>query len=73
MTGDELRAALGRLGWSGAELARRQGRGANAVSAWVTGKRPVPDHIIEYLRVMEQAREAQEALANITEPTTGRR
>lgn len=58
MTGQEYKAALARLGWSQAELGRRLGVHANTVINW--GRDGPPGHVVEYLRVMELARQMLE-------------
>ena len=50
-TAQALKEALASLGWSQATLARRLGKGQDAVSAWATGKVAVPAYTQEYLRV----------------------
>lgn len=52
MDKDALRAALERLGWSQAALARRLGFHVNTVNKWATGKVDAPHHVAEYLRAM---------------------
>lgn len=46
---DDLAAALLTLGWSRGELARRLGIHRNTVSAWSTGKAPIPGPVAAYL------------------------
>lgn len=66
MTRPEFVAALKELGWSGAYLAKRLGTTANTVSAWRTGKAPVPGYAAAYLdlalKVKRLAKEAGEIL-----------
>lgn len=57
MTAQALNDALADLGWTGAELARRLGKGPQAVSAWRTGRTAVPRYVEEYLRVMILAKD----------------
>lgn len=49
MKEDGLWASMHVLGLSQADLARRLGRTPKAVSDWVTGKKPVPKYVAEYL------------------------
>lgn len=48
--------ALGTLGWSQAEFARRTGVTAVTVSRWMGGRK-MPPWVAEYLRVMLLAKE----------------
>lgn len=57
MTARALNDVLASLGWTGAELSRRLGKGKQAVSAWRTGRTEVPRYVEEYLRVMVLAKE----------------
>lgn len=57
MGAQSLNSTLATLGWTGAELARRLGKGKQAVSAWRTGRTAVPKYVEEYLRVMVLAKE----------------
>ena len=58
MTGQELKSALERLGWSQAELGRRLGVHVNTVTNWVNNG--APPHVVEYLRVLGLARQMLE-------------
>lgn len=49
MTAEELRHALGALGWKQSELARRVGVGDTTVSRWIGGDPPVPEPVAAYL------------------------
>ena len=58
MPGSEMVAALKRLGWSQAELGRRLGVKASSVTRWAQTE--APGYVVEYLRVMELARQILE-------------
>ena len=58
VTASELKRTLSILGWRGSHLSRRLGVHANSVSAWMTGKTPVPTYVEEYLRVVRLLHEA---------------
>ena len=53
MDKDELRQALGSLGWKQSELARKLGVTTSTVSRWATGE-PIPIWLAEYLGVMQE-------------------
>ena len=55
----KLNTLLKFLGWHGKTLARRLGVTPKAVSAWRTGKRPVPGYATAYLRASARLRVAQ--------------
>lgn len=57
MTGNDLKIALDRIGWTGGELARRIGVSRNTVSGWTTGKHPIPKLLVEYLALIEAIKE----------------
>jgi hypothetical protein len=50
MDGQEMAQLLGRIGWPSSELARRLNIGVRSVAGWLSGKRPVPDNVAEWLR-----------------------
>jgi transcriptional regulator with XRE-family HTH domain len=52
MTKDQFREALKSAEWSQKQFAERMGFDAATVSRWASGKRPIPQHIEEYLRVV---------------------
>ena len=58
MTKEAFESALSRLDLSGAIFGMRLGVHRNAVSAWRTGRRPVPGYVEEYLRAMLLIKEA---------------
>jgi len=52
----EFLRALETLGWSQSKLAKRLSVHANSVSAWATGKTPVPGPVRAYLRIALKAK-----------------
>lgn len=54
----DLSKILRDLDWSQADLSRKLGVHQNTVSAWATGRDPVPGYAAEYLRVARLAKEA---------------
>ena len=46
---DRMRQALALLGWNQSDLARKLGMTAKQVSAWMTGKAPVPSYVLAFL------------------------
>lgn len=57
MTAAELNAALSRLGWTGARLARRLAVSERQVSKWRRGRAPVPGPAAEAVRLLLLAKE----------------
>lgn len=51
---ERVREALLGLRWSQAELGRRLGVSPTSVSAWMTGKAPVPGYALAYLGACER-------------------
>lgn len=62
MTKSELVTRLKEIGWSQAELSRRIRVYPNTVSAWATGKVPVPGYVLSYLEVVRTLVELRTAL-----------
>jgi transcriptional regulator with XRE-family HTH domain len=58
MTSEELRAALGKLGWSNREFARRVGRTEVTTSRWKHDRLDIPAVIGEYVKVCLLAKNA---------------
>ena len=52
MTQPEFRSTLKALGMSQRELARRLGVAVSTVSAWATGKTPVPTYVPVYFALL---------------------
>lgn len=52
MSRDEFRAAMKALGLSQRDLASRLGVALSTVSAWATGKAPVPKYASAYLELL---------------------
>jgi hypothetical protein len=46
---------MARIGWSDAELSRRVSVRPGAVRAWRTGRREVPQNLLEWLRMHADA------------------
>jgi transcriptional regulator with XRE-family HTH domain len=60
MTSTELRQRLKALGWKQSDLARRAKTSQTSVSAWCTGKTPVPGWLDDYLATKEGIRQLAE-------------
>jgi len=50
-----LRELLARIGWSDTELSRRVSVPPRAVRDWRTGRREVPPHLLDWLRMYAEA------------------
>lgn len=57
MNPEQFKAALKQCGWTQKNLAGRLGLNTDTVSLWATGKSPVPGYVVEYMRVLELARQ----------------
>jgi transcriptional regulator with XRE-family HTH domain len=72
VTPADFRAALGRLGWTQTEAAKRLGvSGQPRISRWARGVRPVPPYIVKSVRAhLELDRLRRELHRLQTENTT---
>lgn len=57
MISNKFKEELKRVGWSQKDLASRLGVSVDVATRWATGKIPVPGYVVEYMRVLELARQ----------------
>ena len=62
MTPDEFDAALGQLGWSGAEFTRRVEIVPNTIWRWRKGTTPIPRWVEEYLSALVAVKALHDSL-----------